>query len=177
MKIAVYCGSSAGERKTYRETAYALGAWMGENGHELIYGGSKTGLMGAVADGALDHGGRVTGVIPNVPQIESRRHPGLTSVIRTETVALRKSRMIELADAFVALPGGLGTLDEITEILSLRSLGLVSGPVVFFSVEGYYEPMKEVFGNLVRNGFGRREYFSRTVFAETLGEVIEVMDG
>ena len=167
MRIAVYCGSSAGNDEAFAIAAYTLGQWMGEHGHELIYGGSNTGIMGAVADGVLESGGAVTGVVPNVPVILGRVHPGLTTLIKTETMAERKTRMIELADAFIALPGGLGTLDELTEILSLESLDIISGPIVLYSVNGYWEPMKAVFANVLQNGFGKPEYFSQVRFADS----------
>ena len=176
MRIAVYCGSSAGNREIYGKNAFELGAWMGRAGHELVYGGSETGLMGAVADGVLSEGGTAIGVIPDIPQIQSRRHPGLTRYIETDTVAMRKNRMIELAEAFIALPGGLGTLDEITEILSLSSLGIVSVPVIFYNMAGYYEPLKSVFSHVIRNGFGKEEYFSRVTFAEALEDIARALE-
>lgn len=177
MRIAVYCGSTAGNLELYTGAAYALGAWMAENGHELVYGGSNTGLMGAVADGVLDGGGRVTGVVPDVPEISRRAHPRLTTRIEAGTMALRKTKMIELAQAFIALPGGVGTLDEITEILSLESLGLVRGPVIFYSMEGYYAPMQAVLDNILARGFGRPEYFSSVHFAENLEQLCCALEG
>ena len=176
MRITVYCGSSAGNREIYGKSAFELGAWMGRAGHELVYGGSETGLMGAVADGVLSEGGMAIGVIPDIPQIQSRRHPGLTRYIETDTVAMRKNRMIELAEAFIALPGGLGTLDEITEILSLSSLDIVSVPVIFYNMAGYYEPLKSVFSHVIRNGFGKEEYFSCVTFAETLEDIARALE-
>jgi hypothetical protein len=175
VKIAVYCGSSAGNDPAFGEAAYALGVWMGRNGHALIYGGSRTGMMGAVADGVLSAGGAVTGVVPDVPLIRSRIHSGLTTLIETGTVADRKARMLEEADAFIALPGGLGTLDEITEILSLESLGLARGPVILYNTKGYYEPLRTVFSAILHNGFGRQEFFSGVYFIdspEALGRLL-----
>ena len=176
MKIAVYCGSTPGSDPAFAAAARALGEWMGNNGHELVFGGSKTGLMGAAADGVLSAGGAVTGVVPNVPVIRARMHPHLTNLIQTETMAARKSEMIAMADAFIALPGGLGTLDEITEILSLSSLDLVRGPVIFYSVLGYWDPMKAVFANILENGFGKPEYFSAVHFPRDLAEVAAILD-
>ena len=176
MKIAVYCGSTSGLDPAYEAAARALGEWMGQNGHELIYGGSKTGLMGALADGVLGAGGSVTGVVPNVPEIRARMHGGITTLVETESMAERKTCMIRRAEAFFALPGGLGTLDEITEILSLESLNLVRGPVVFYSVKGYYEPVKAVLTNILHSGFGKPEYFSRVYFPETLPELAAALE-
>lgn len=175
MRIAVYCGSTPGNDSVFINSAKALGLWMGRNGHELVYGGSNTGLMGAVADGVLEAGGRVTGVVPNVPLIMRRVHSGITECIFTETMAERKTKMIELAEAFIALPGGIGTIDEITEIISLSSLGIVNAPVVFFNVNGYYEPMRAVLKNVVVNGFGKPEFFDRILYSddcETIGKYL-----
>ena len=105
MNIAVYCGSASGNRPSFTEGAKALGSWIAQNGHTLVYGGSRTGLMGATADAVLAGGGKVIGVIPDVKLIQERRHPGLTECIETKDMAERKQKMIELADAYVALPG------------------------------------------------------------------------
>ena len=171
MKIAVYCGSTPGSDPAFVKLAHELGQWMGKQGHELVYGGSHTGLMGAVADGVLEEGGRVIGVVPNVPLIKGRTHPRLSELIETDTMAERKSRMLELAEGFIALPGGIGTLDEISEIISLHSLKIVKGPVIFYNMNGYYEPMKAVLKNILDHGFGRVDYFSEIVFAESLEEI------
>ena len=175
MKIAVYCGSTPGNDSFYVQTAYKLGAWMGANGHELVYGGSNTGLMGGVADGVLSAGGRVTGVVPNVAEIQGRIHRGITTLIETQTMAQRKSKMIELAEAFIALPGGIGTLDEMTEIISLSSLKILNNPVIFYNMKGYYEPVKAVLANILQHGFGRTEYFSEILFADRLEEIAEML--
>ena len=124
MNIAVYCGSASGNRPSFTEGAKALGSWIAQNGHTLVYGGSRTGLMGATADAVLAGGGKVIGVIPDVKLIQERRHPGLTECIETKDMAERKQKMIELADAYVALPGGPGTLDEISEVICLARLGI-----------------------------------------------------
>ena len=119
MKIAVYLGSRNGARPEYVQAARSLGAWIGDKGHTLVYGGSRGGLMGELASAVLNHGGKVTGVLPDVDEIMNLKQKGLTEYIYTKDVAERRSKMIELADAFAVLPGGLGTLDEITEVLSL----------------------------------------------------------
>ncbi len=177
MNITVYCGSSEGGSPAYRERAAQLGRWIGENGHTLIFGGSGTGLMGTVADAALDAGGRVTGVQPDVQLIRERRHPRLTGYVDTKTISERKEVMYTRGDAFVALPGGVGTLDEITEVLSLSSLGLVSGPVVFVDTEGYYRPLRAVLDNIVAGGFGRSEYFEEVLFSDDIAEIAAHLEG
>lgn len=135
MNIAVYCGSASGNRPSFTEGAKALGSWIAQNGHTLVYGGSRTGLMGATADAVLAGGGKVIGVIPDVKLIQERRHPGLTECIETKDMAERKQKMIELADAYVALPGGPGTLDEISEVICLARLGIENKACVLFDTE------------------------------------------
>lgn len=144
---------------------------MGANGHTLVYGGSNTGLMGGVADGVLEAGGKVIGVVPDVPLIKSRTHTGITECIFTDTMAERKSKMIELAEGFIALPGGIGTFDELTEIISLGSLGIINGPIACFNVNGYYEPFKQVLKGVVMNGFGKPEFFDGILYSDDFDEI------
>ena len=176
MRIAVYCGSRDGNGPEYLAKAEELGRWIGKNGHELVYGGSQGGLMGAVADAALQCGAAVTGVQPDIPLIKARCHPGLTTLIQTKTMAERRSEMIRLSDAFVALPGGVGTLDEISEVLSLASLDIVQGPVVFVNTLGYYDRLRAFTQDMVERGFAEKEYFDRVLFsddAEEIGRFLE----
>jgi uncharacterized protein (TIGR00730 family) len=173
MNIVVYCGSTGGIGEKYLESARILGKWIGENGNTLVYGGASKGLMGAVCDATLEAGGKVIGVLPNVPRIQARRHQGLTEYIDTQSMADRKAKMIELADAFVALPGGIGTLDELTDVLSLASLDITGCPIVLFDTDGYYQPFKAVLRNIVENGFGQKEYFSGILFSEDMKEISE----
>lgn len=177
MNIAVYCASREGNSPEYLRAAREVGAWIGKSAHALVYGGSQGGLMGAVADAALENGARVTGVIPDIEVIKRRRHPHLTQYVYTDTMAQRRTRMIELADAFVALPGGLGTLDEVSEVLSLASLELVKGKMVLFGALGYYEPLKELFKGIVREGFGEAAYFEKLLFTESIGELAAFLEG
>ena len=171
MNIVVYCGSSSGNDNKFMESAKALGKWIGESGNTLVYGGANRGLMGALSDAGLEAGGKVIGVLPDVPQIQARRHRGLTEYIDTATMAERKAKMIELADAFVALPGGIGTLDELTDVMSLASLEITECPIVLFDTDGYYQPFRAVLRNIIENGFGRSEYFSNILFSEDIKEI------
>lgn len=171
MNIAVYCGSSAGNNDKFAEAAKELGEWIGKSGNTLVYGGANRGLMGIVADAVLENGGKVIGVLPDVPRIQARKHTGLTESINTSSMAERKAKMIELSDAFVALPGGIGTLDEITDVLSLASLNEVTGPIVLVNTDGYYEPFRKVIRSIIENGFGREEYFERALFSDEIDEI------
>ena len=177
MNIVVYCGSSSGIGNNYLESARILGKWIGESGNTLVYGGASKGLMGAVSDATLEAGGKVIGVLPNVPSIQARRHQGLTQYIDTASMAERKAKMIELADAFVALPGGIGTLDELTDVMSLSSLDITTCPVVLYDTDGYYQTFKAVISNIIENGFGRSEYFSRILFSDDIKEIASFIVG
>ena len=177
MNIAVYCGSSCGNNPGFTEAAKTLGKWIGENGHTLVYGGASKGLMGAVSNAVIEAGGKVIGVIPDVAIILARKHTGLTQLIETKSMAERKSKMIELADAFIALPGGIGTLDEITEVMSLSSLNIKRGPIVFYDTDGYYRPLKAVLDNILSAEFGRREYFENVLLSEDIQEIAGFLGG
>ena len=175
MNIVVYCGSSSGNDERFLESARALGKWIGESGNTLVYGGASKGLMGAVSTAALEAGAEVIGVLPDVPMIQARRQQGLTQYIDTPTMAERKAKMIELADAFVALPGGIGTLDELTEVMSLMSLNITDCPIVLFDTNGYYQPFRAVVRNIVESGFGRDEYFENMLISEDMEEIAEFL--
>lgn len=175
MRIAVYCGSSAGSDIKYKEKAYELGQWMGSHGHELVYGAANVGLMGAVADGVLDAGGRAIGVVPDVAGIKARMHPGLSEYVFTADMSERKKRMLELADAYIALPGGIGTLDEITEVLCLAQLRIHVKPSVFYNIDGFYEPVKEVFRMMEEKGFAHAEGYGKMAFLTSVEEIEEFL--
>lgn len=141
--MCVYCGSADGVDAVYYEAAAEMGAVLARAGLRLIYGAGKTGLMGAVADGALAANGEVTGVVPaglNQPQLI---HAGLTKLEVTDDIHQRKARMSALADAFIALPGGYGTLDELFETLTWAQIGLHAKPVGLLNTRGYYDPLME----------------------------------
>jgi uncharacterized protein (TIGR00730 family) len=142
MRIAVYCGASPRVEGKYLDAARAFGATLANGGVGVVYGGCKTGLMGAVADGALDAGGDVIGVLPDVlsnnPYAMELAHPGLTQLLRVPDMHTRKAVMTAYADAFVALPGGFGTLDELFEALTWRMIGTHQKPIGLFDVDGYW---------------------------------------
>ena len=161
MNITVYLGASSGKSEKYADNAGKLGKWIGEHGHSLIYGGSREGLMGALARGALEAGAHVTGVEP-VFFIDSQLQlDGLTELIFTEDMAERKRLMIEKGDAFIAFPGGTGTLEEISEIMSMTALasftgdekGRVRKPCILFNLDGYYDALRKLLAHMVKEGF------------------------
>lgn len=153
--ICIYCGSSYGRQAIYTETAQALGELLAEREIRLIYGGAKVGLMGVVADAALSKGGEVIGVIPDSLVSHEVAHEGLTELIITDSMHTRKMRMAELADAFIALPGGWGTLDEMFEVLTWAQLGFHKKPCGLLNVAGYYEGLKQFFKHTVDEAFVR----------------------
>jgi uncharacterized protein (TIGR00730 family) len=149
----VYCGSADGVRPEYYAAAFQTGQEIARLGLELVYGAGKTGLMGAVADGALQAGGQVTGVIPaslNTPQLT---HAGLTRLEAVETIHQRKARMAALADAFIALPGGYGTFEELFEMLTWAQIGLHQKPIGLLNALGYFDPLIELVHHALREGF------------------------
>ncbi len=171
MNIVVYLGSTSGNNKHFEEAAVALGTWIGKSGNTLVYGGADRGLMGTLADAVLAAGGEVIGVLPDIQRILDRKHKNLTKCFETASMAERKAKMIELADAFVALPGGIGTIDEITDVLSLASLDVISCPIVLYNTDGYYEPFRTLIRNIIDNGLGRKEYFESALFSDDIEEI------
>jgi uncharacterized protein (TIGR00730 family) len=152
-RLCVYCGSSDGADPRYRAAASELGAGLAARGIELVYGGGRNGLMGAVADAVLAGGGRATGIIPVHLQHREVAHPGLSELVVVADMHQRKRVMAERADAFAVLPGGVGTLDETVEILSWRQLGLHQKPLVIIDIAGYWSPLAVLFEHIVGSRF------------------------
>ncbi|HEX5327796.1 MAG TPA: TIGR00730 family Rossman fold protein [Acetobacteraceae bacterium] len=151
--VAVFCGASPGDDPVYRAAAAALGHGLAEAGLRLVFGGGRVGLMGAMADAALAAGGQVSGVIPEFLTRLEVAHAGVSELIVTDSMHSRKQRMFELSDAFVALPGGLGTLDETIEIITWRQLGLHDKPVLLCDVAGSAAPLLAAIEAAVAHGF------------------------
>ena len=143
LSVAVYCGSRFGDLAAYAQAARELGRLIARSGGSVVYGGGRVGLMGAVADAALAAGGSVIGVIPQALMDREVGHPGLTELHVVQTMHERKQMMAERADAFVALPGGIGTLEEIYEVWSWQQLGYHDKPVALLNVAGYYDALLE----------------------------------
>jgi len=158
--VCVYCGSSIGARPVYAQQAAALGTRLASEGLALVYGGGNVGLMSVVADAALAAGGEVIGVIPEQLVGWEVAHTGLTRLEIVATMHERKARMFDLSDAFVALPGGFGTLDEMFEMLTWRQLGLGDKPCAFLDVDGYFAPLMAMLDRMLREGFLREEHRS-----------------
>ncbi len=151
--VAVFCGSRVGHDPAWRAGAEALGRGLAAYGIRLIYGGGRVGLMGAVADGALAGGGTVTGIIPDFLRAREVAHPGVTDLLVTDTMHSRKALMFQQADAFVTLPGGLGTLDETIEVITWRQLGQHDRPVIICNLNGWATGLIGLLNDFVTDGF------------------------
>ena len=173
--VCVFCGSSASADPRYLDAARALGALVAGRGVTLVYGGGSVGLMGEVADAALGHGGRVVGVIPVGLFAREICHTGLTELHEVGSMHERKQLMYDLSDAFVALPGGLGTLDELAEVATWSQLGLHSKPVVLLDVDGFWEPLTAQLDRMV--GAGLLKPASRDLIQQTgsAGEALAIL--
>ena len=161
-RLCVYCGSSSGIGEIYAAAATRLGTMLAEAGIELVYGGGRVGLMGRVADAALAAGGRVIGIIPGHLHDREVGHTGISEMIVVGSMHERKQRMFELADGFVVLPGGLGTLDETIEIITWRQLGLHDKPMIIVDVAAYWAPLRALVDHVIAQGFASatvRDFF------------------
>ncbi len=167
--ICVYCGSAMGHDSHHREAARRLGRLIGEACLELVYGGGNIGLMGVLADAALEAGGKVTGVIPTELERIELAHKGLDDLVVVGSMHDRKRRMFERADAFCALAGGVGTLDEAFEIITWKQLGLHDKPIVVVNQDGYWQPFLDLVDHVIGHGFSGADV--RALFA-----VVEVVD-
>ena len=177
MHIAVYCGSVSGNQEIYTEKAALFGRWMAEQGHVLIYGGAQGGLMGAVSNAVLENGGKVIGIIPDFLLHCEQGHEGLHTLEVVHSMSTRKSRMIELGDAFIAMPGGIGTLEEITEVLTLKRLGRTEKRAFLYNINGYYEPLRGTFRQMVEKEFLPEEEMELFEFVANVDELDEALRG
>ena len=175
MNITVYLGASDGNDPCLRKSVEELGTWIGNSGNALIYGGSKSGLMGAIADSVLKAGGEVTGVEPQFFIESEIQHDGLTRLIVTKDMSERKNKMIELGDAFVAFPGGTGTLEEITEVMSKVSLKHLDAPCILYNLNGYYDGLKELLAHMIEKDLSSKARQEGIYFAENLDDIKRIL--
>ena len=177
VRIGVYCGSNLGSTSSHAEHARRLGSSLARRGFGLVYGGANVGLMGILADSALEHGAEVIGVIPRRLVDVEIAHRGVTRLEVVDSMHERKALMMELADGFVALPGGFGTLDEVFEILTWDQLGLIAKPVVFLDVEGFYTHLFAFLDKAVEAGFLRGTHRLLAQRALTVDESLALASG
>lgn len=171
--LAVYCGSSPGSHPAYRQAAAALGRALAERHCTVVYGGSRAGLMGVVADSALAAGGRVVGVIPDALVSREVAHEGLSELHVVRTMHERKALMNDLAEGFVTLPGGIGTLDEIIEMFTWTQLGIHRKPCAFLNIQGYYDDLLAFLRHAVSHGFLQQRQYDQLIVATAVDELLE----
>ena len=175
-RLAVYCGASMGKDPAFADTARALGQEMAHRGIGLVYGGGKLGLMGVVADAVLDAGGEVYGVIPQALVDVEVAHRGVTELYAVANMHERKAKMTELTDAFVAIPGGIGTLDELFEAWTWNALGYHSKPFALLNVQGFWDSMIDFLDHVTASGFMSPARRAQLIVAHEIGETIDKLD-
>jgi uncharacterized protein (TIGR00730 family) len=175
-RITVFCGSSSGTEEIYTSKATLLGETLAKRNIELVYGGAKVGLMGAVADGVLSEGGKVIGVLPNFLGSKEIAHPKLTQLILVDTMHERKTKMNDLSDGVIALPGGFGTLDELFEMLTWAQLGLHKKPIAILNVDGYYDALIVFVQTMVDKGLLKEVNQKMLLVSDTINELLDKME-
>ena len=187
MNITVYLGANAGNAPALRDAVRALGRWIGESGNALVYGGSKkeqlitfyameNGLMGALAESVLAAGGRATGVEPQVFVDQGFLYDELTELIVTRDFPERKAKMLELGDAFIAFPGGTGTLEEIAEVMSRVALGQLDAPCILYNLNGYYDGLRTQLAHMIELGLSSEARQRGIYFADDLEQIRQLLD-
>ena len=175
MNITVYLGANEGNDPRLAQAVRELGRWIGESGNALIYGGSACGLMGELAKSVLDAGGKVTGVEPQFFVDQGLLYDDLTELFVTKDMTERKAKMIELGDAFIAFPGGTGTLEEIAEIMSKVSLKQLDAPCILYNLNGYYDSLKALLDHMIAMGLSSHERQQGISFADNLAEIKTIL--
>lgn len=173
--VTIFCGSSNGSDPVYRSRAVSLGRILANEGIEVIYGGAKVGLMGAVADAVLSAGGKVTGIIPRFLRSKEIAHEGLTKLVMVESMHERKTQMHEMSDGIIALPGGFGTLEELFEMLTWAQLGLHKKPIGLLDINGFYDHLKLLLKNMVANGFLKEINYNMLLISDDTNDLLGKM--
>lgn len=173
--IVVFCASSPGVDPVYRESAYGVGKFLAEKNVEIIFGGSHLGLMGALANGGLENGGIVRGVLPRFMQSREIAHSHLTELIMVDSMHERKLRMHELSDGIIALPGGFGTLEELTEMLTWAQLGLHFKPIGILNTAGYYDHFLKFINVMTEQGLLKKAYADFVLVSDTIEGLFQKM--
>jgi uncharacterized protein (TIGR00730 family) len=174
--LTVFCGSGPGKEKIYSEVAAAMGKAMAERGIALVYGGGRLGLMGVIADTALAYGGEVYGVIPDRLVRAERAHRECTKLYVVESMQARKNIMAQLSDGFISMPGGLGTLDEMFEMLTWQQLGIMNKPSALLNVANYWDPLIRMIEVAVENEFIREDRYAKLIVETEINGLLDRMD-
>ena len=175
-RITVFCGSSFGNEEIYKEQAALLGETLAKQNIELVYGGANVGLMGAVADAVLSKGGKVIGVLPNFLRSKEIAHQGLTELILVESMHERKTKMNDLCDGVIALPGGFGTLEELFEMLTWAQLGLHKKPIAILNINGFYDPLIQLTEVMVSKGLLKEANQQMLLVSDTIDHLLDKMN-
>ncbi|SEQ90869.1 LOG family protein [Pedobacter rhizosphaerae] len=175
-RITVFCGSSFGTDQIFEEQAYLLGKTLTNKKIGLVYGGAKVGLMGRVADGAMDNGGEVIGVLPHFLGSKEIAHENLTELIWVESMHERKTKMNDLCDGVIALPGGFGTLEEVFEMLTWAQLGLHQKPIAFLNINGFYNELFALLRTMVTKGFLKEVNESMVLSGSHIDDLLQKME-
>ena len=173
MKITVFCGANNGRNEAYKENTIELGKWIADNNHTLVYGGGKVGLMGVIADTVLENNSEVIGIMPQFLVDREISHTGITEFIIVDDMSIRKEKLVDLGDVFIALPGGPGTLEEISQVISLVRVGKKDAPCILMNVDGYYDFLEQCFDKMVEEGFLTIDDRERTLFTDSIAEMQE----
>ena len=176
MKITVFCGANNGRNEAYKENAMELGKWIATNNHTLVYGGGKVVLMGIIADTVLEKNSEVIGIMPQFLVDREISHTGITEFIIVDDMSERKTKLVDLGDVFIALPGGPGTLEEISQVISWVRVGKKDAPCILMNINGFYDFLEQYFDKMVEEGFLTKEDRARTLFAKSVSEMEEFID-
>jgi len=176
LRICVFCGSSMGYSEEYKVAARKLGEYFATNNIELVYGGADVGLMKIIADTMLEKGSHVIGVMPGHLVDRGVVHHNLSQLIAVETMAERKQKMVDLSDGFIAMPGGFGTLDELSEILTYNQLRISDKPLGFLNVNHYFDDLFRFFNHAAEAGFVRKEHLDNLIVSDHIGDLVSKMN-
>ena len=174
-KIAIFCGASIGFNPVYAKVAHDLGLFLAQKNIEIIFGGGKFGMMGAIADAALQESGKVTGVIPGFLKLEEIEHTGVQEMITTKNMSDRKMIISKIVDGYIALPGGFGTLDELMEALTLGQLQIEHKPIGVLNTNGFFNPLIAQFDLMVKEGFLKPENRAMVLVSDDIEKLFEMM--
>ncbi len=175
-RICVFCGSSMGNKDEYRRAAKLVGEYFVAHKIDLVYGGANVGLMKIIADVVIEGGLKVIGIMPHMLIEKEVVHKGITQLISVETMAERKEKMVEISDGFITMPGGFGTLDELTEILTHNQLRITDKPIGILNIDGYFDSLLQFFDDASDSGFVRKEHRSNIIVAPNIDELVEKMN-
>ena len=175
MNITVYLGANEGNDPDFKLAVQELGGWIGQNGHTLVYGGSKSGLMGLLAESVLLAGGKVIGVEPQMFVDAELQYDEITELIVTQNMTERKTKMLELGEAFIAFPGGTGTLEEISEIMSKIALKQLNAPCILYNLKGFYDDLQHLLRHMIEMGLSSAERQKGIYFSKDLQEIRAIL--